>query len=72
MHFRNGALEVSDANLVICASRYLLGSIIHSVELSDFVGESDFFKQCFNFFTRSRLSEVVLRDTLLRVVRWEK
>ena len=44
MHFRYGHLEVSYTDSVISAFSELFCSIIHSIEFTDFVSETNFFK----------------------------
>lgn len=65
VHFRDGALEVSHTNPVISTARYLLGSIIHGVELTNLIDVADLLEQRSDLLSRSQLSEVVLRNTLL-------
>ena len=72
VHFRNCKLEVSHADAVIATLGNFLCSIIHGIELSDFVGVSYFLEQRFDFFSSSQLSEVMLRNTVFREVRWEQ
>ena len=72
MHLRDGALEVSHRDLIVSTPGYLFSSIIHRVELSDFIREANFFEQCSDLVSCSYRSEVVLGDTKLLVVRWEQ
>ena len=60
------------ADSVVSALGVLLGSIIHGVELSNFVRESDFLEQNLDLFAGSQLSEITFLDSQLGVVRWEK
>ena len=72
VHLRDGHLEVPYADSIICALSELLGSIIHGVELSNLVTVTDFLEKPLDLLTGSQLSEVVLLDAQLRVVRWEQ
>ena len=61
-----------DTDFIICAFGELLGSIIHGVELSNFVSVTDLLEKSSNLLTGSLFSEIVLLNTKLGVVRWEK
>lgn len=72
MHFRDRHLEVSDRDPVVCALCEFLRSIIHRIELTNFVRESNFFEQSFDLFSASCRSKVVFSNAKLRVVGWEE
>lgn len=63
MHLGDSHLEVPYANSIICALCELLGSIIHGVELSNFVSVTNLLEKTPDLLTSSKLTEVVLLNS---------
>ena len=72
VHLGDSHLEVPYANSIICALSELLGSIIHGVEFTNFVGVTNLLEQGSDLVARPHLSKIVLLDAELGVVRWEQ
>ena len=74
MHLRDSNLKVSHADPVVVSTGTgnLLGSIIHCVELSNFVAITNFLEKCLYLVACSERPEVIFVDARLRIVRREE
>ena len=61
-----------NADFIVCAFCELLGSIIHGIELSNFVSVTDLLEKSSDLVTGSDFSEVMLLNTKLGIVGWEQ
>ena len=68
MHFRDGHLEVSDADFVVGSLSIFFSTVIHSIEFTNFVFISNFREHASNFYSSSKSSEIVFFDSNLTVV----
>jgi len=72
MHFRNGHLEVSDADFIICSLCILFSTVIHSIEFTNFVTKSNFLKHSSYLISGSWCSEITFFNSNFAVIRWKK
>jgi len=72
VHFRNSHLEVSNADFIIISLCIFFGSVIHSIEFTNFVAISDFLKHGLYLQSSSKYSEILFFDSNLTVIRWKK
>jgi len=72
MHFRDGHLEVSNADFVITSLSIFFSTVIHSIEFTNFVTIPDFLKHCLYLQSSSKCSEILFFDSNLTVIRRKK